>query len=351
MAYRNIKKINIGSIGLGNGYIPVQTMIKNPITEVERTISKIHELSIKGCDIIRVAVPDTASIRPLKEIIKNSEIPIVADIHFDYRLAIKAIESGVQKIRINPGNIGNRDRVRKIIDCLREYRIPVRIGVNGGSLPSRLMKRYSDPAKVMIEAAKEEVGFFEESGYDNIVLSFKASSVVETFEVNKLARNTFLYPLHIGITEAGDIVDGTIKNSAGISALLLNKIGDTIRVSLTSSELEEVRVGKKILESVGLREADYEVISCPTCGRAGADIQALVSEVKRVLDERKPGKKLRVAVMGCVVNGPGEAKNADLGIACGKGASVLFKEGKKIKLVENSNIKQELLGIIDEFIG
>lgn len=343
-------KINVGNVIIGGDYIPIQTMIKNHITDLDITIKKLNTLSKIGCDIVRVAVPDKKSIISLKELLKHSKIPIVADIHFDYRLAIMSIEAGVHKIRINPGNIKEKEKIRNIISCLKEYNIPVRIGINSGSLPQHLIDKYNnDTIKIMIESAKEEIGYFNEYGYDKIVLSFKSSSVIETININRLAKKKFNYPIHLGITEAGDILDGTIKNSIGISVLLNEKIGDTIRVSLTSTEKDEINVGKKILESIGIRKPDIEIISCPTCGRTAADIEKIVKQVKEKILNKKFKKHLKIAIMGCIVNGPGEAKNSDFGIACGEKKSIIFKDGKKIKVINNDFILEELIKITSEY--
>lgn len=342
--------INVGNVVIGQKPIPIQTMIKNNIIDIDKTISKIKNLSIIGCDIIRVAVPDKNSITYLKEIIKNSEIPIVADIHFDYKLAIMSIEAGVHKIRINPGNITKKVKVKNIIDCLKEYNIPVRIGINSGSLPFHLIKKYNnDVIKIMIESAKEEISYFEEYGYNKIVLSFKSSNVLETIKINRIAKKEFDFPLHIGVTEAGDIIDGTVKNTSGLSILLNEGIGDTIRVSLTSSEEDEVKVGKKILESIGLAESNIDIISCPTCGRTETDIGKIVSEIKTKITYKRFKKNIKIAVMGCIVNGPGEAKNSDFGVACGKNKSIIFRDGKKIKVIKNNSILKELLLLCNEY--
>ncbi len=341
--------VNVGNVKIGSDYIPIQTMIKNSIKDVDLTIKKIKELKDIGCDIIRITIPDEESANCLKIVIKESPIPIVADIHFDYKLAIKAIQAGIHKIRINPGNIGNEQRVKEIIMALKDYNIPVRIGINSGSLPKHLKEKFNNEVDTMIEAAKEEIGYFEKYNYDKIVLSFKSSNVLNTILVNKEAKKKFIFPLHIGVTEAGDLIDGTIKNSIGISNLLLQGIGDTIRVSLTSTEFEEIKVGKKILESIGKRIAEIEIVSCPTCGRTEVNIQQIVAEFKNMVLNKKLNKKIKVAIMGCVVNGPGEAEDADFGVACGKGQSVIFKHGKKLKIVKNSAILDELLILLNDY--
>ena len=342
-------KINVGNVIIGGNYIPVQTMIKNSTTDYKTTIEKIRRLSSIGCDIIRITVSNEESIEPLKIILKESNIPIVADIHFDHRLAIRSIEAGVNKVRINPGNIGNEDKVKEVISCLKEYQIPVRIGINSGSLPKHLSLKFDNHIDIMIESAKEEIGYFEKYGYDKIILSFKSSNVMETIKVNKLAQKIFGLPLHIGVTEAGDKTDGAIKNSIGIGSLLLDGIGDTIRVSLTSSEEDEVITGIKILESIGKRTPAIEIISCPTCGRTETDIFKIVSQFKEQTKDKKFSKSLKVAIMGCIVNGPGEAEDSDFGVACGKNKSIIFKERKQLKTVKNSEILDELIMILKNY--
>ena len=335
--------ISVGNIKIGDkGFIPVQTMLKNPVWEIDKTLKKIENLERIGCDILRITVPDQKALEGLKEILKRTKMPIVADIHFDYKLAIASIEAGVHKVRINPGNIGDKDRVQSVIACLKKHGTPVRIGINKGSLPKHLKEKYKDPIKVMIESAREEAGYFREAGYDNVVLSFKSSTVMETIKVNRLAKQEFDYPLHIGVTEAGDLIDGTIKNSIGIATLLQEGIGDTIRVSLTAAEEEEVRTGMKILEALKLRESHVEIISCPTCGRTEIELASLGQQVKALTEGKRFCKNLKIAVMGCVVNGPGEAGECDFGIAGGKDQSILFKDGKKLKVIKNDSIMSEM---------
>jgi (E)-4-hydroxy-3-methylbut-2-enyl-diphosphate synthase len=342
-------QIKVGRFILGSDYIPVQTMIKNSVTDIDLTLSRIQRLSSIGCDIIRVAVPDEKSALCLKKIVDDSPIPIVADIHFDYKLALISIENGVHKIRINPGNIGDESNVKKVIDAAKSNNVPIRIGINCGSLPEHIIKKNPRSSKIdlMLESAREELSYFKKNHYDKIILSFKSSSVTDTIEVNRKARREFDFPLHIGITEAGDLIDGAIKNSVGLGVLLSEGIGDTIRVSLTSSEENEIITGIKILEAVGKRKSDIDIISCPTCGRTQVFIEKIVAELKSRLDySKKPKKRLKIAVMGCVVNGIGESKDADFGIACGKEQSILFKDGKKIKIIKNNQILDELLNIL-----
>lgn len=343
--------IKVGNVIIGSSsYIPIQTMIKLPLEESSKIIDRIENLKNIGCDIVRVAFPDESLLKYLKEIVNNSSLPIVADIHFDYRLAIMAVESGVKKVRINPGNIGNEDKVKQVIQCVKEHNVPVRIGINAGSLPKHLLDKYNgDKIKVMIESAKEELGFFEKYGFDKVVLSFKTSNVIDTIKVNEIAKTIFPFPLHIGVTEAGDIIDGTVKNSVALAVLLSKGIGDTIRVSLTSREEDEVVVAKRILESLGKRDIDIEIISCPTCSRTEVSIESIVKELKQKINMIKLKKKVKIAVMGCIVNGPGEAKDADFGVACGKGQSILFRSGEKIKIVKNNVILDELLILLKDY--
>jgi len=344
-------KIKIGNVIIGGKYIPIQTMIKNDIKNIDLTIKKINKLSDIGCDLIRVAVPDKSSIPSLKEIIKHSKIPVIADIHFDYKLALMSIDAGAGKIRINPGNIGDEKKIIKVIEAAKAGSIPIRIGINCGSLPKDILDKYPDDnIKTMIETAKEEIKFFNKLNYENIVLSFKSSNVLETILVNKAAKKEFNYPLHIGVTEAGDLIDGTVKNSIGISVLLMEGIGDTIRVSLTADEEQEIIVGKKILESTGKRIPEIEIISCPTCGRTVNKIDLIVKNIKKdIKNHKKLRKNIKIAVMGCIVNGPGEAKHADFGVACGKDKSMIFKDGKRIKIIKNDRILDELLIIMSDY--
>ena len=340
--------ISVGNIKIGNrNFIPVQTMLKNPVWEIDKTLEKIERLEKIGCDILRITVPDQQALAGLKEILKITKLPIVADIHFDYKLAIASVEAGVHKVRINPGNIGDKSRVQCVIDCLKKHGTPVRIGINKGSLPKHLKEKYKDPIKVMIESAREEAEYFKEAGYDNVVLSFKSSTVTETIAVNRLAKQEFDYPLHIGVTEAGDLIDGTIKNSIGIATLLQEGIGDTIRVSLTAAKEEEVKTG--ILEALKLRESHVEIISCPTCGRTQIELTKLGQQVKKLTEGKRFCKNLKIAVMGCIVNGPGEAGECDFGIAGGKDQSILFKNGEKLKIIKNDCIMSEMEQLLMEY--
>jgi len=345
-----IKSINVGNALISRDNISIQTMLKNDIKKTKLSINKINFLKNIGCDILRIAVPDFNAIPYLKVILKESILPIVADIHFDHKLAVASIEAGVHKVRINPGNIGGENKVKNVIDALKEKNIPVRIGINSGSLPKHLIEKYKDDKlKIMLEAAKEEIKYFEKYGYDKIVLSFKSSNVIETIKINELARENFNFPLHIGVTEAGDILHGTVKNSIGISSLLNKNIGETIRVSLTSAEKDEIIAGKSILESLGLRKANFEIVSCPTCGRTKGSIKKIIERLQNELADKKFVNCIKIAVMGCEVNGPGEAKDATFGVACGKNRSIIFKSGNIHKIIKNNKIIDELLIISKEY--
>lgn len=342
--------VKVASYNIGNkNIIPIQTMLKNPVTDIDLTLEKIEQLYNEGCDLIRITVPDKSVIPALTEVVNISKIPIIADIHFDYKMAIAALEAGVAKVRINPGNIGDLSKVKKIISALKEHDKPVRIGINRGSLPRDIKEKYKNPIEMMLEAARREVKYFEDENFEKIILSFKSSSVLETIEVNKRAAKEFKYPLHLGVTEAGDKLDGAIKNTAGLVPLLINNIGDTIRVSLTADEIEEIRVGKKILESSGLLQPQIEIISCPTCGRTEINIKDMVKNFKKMILNRKYNKPLKVAIMGCIVNGPGEAEDCDFGIAGGKEKSLIFKNGRKVKIVDNIDVFDEFIKLLKSY--
>jgi len=317
--------------------------------DIEKTIEQIKRLEAEGCDIIRVAVPDMEAAEAIKEIKKNINIPLVADIHFDYRLAIKSIENGADKIRINPGNIGREENIKKVVEIAKEKGIPIRIGVNSGSLEKEILHKYKGvTAEAVVESALKNVLILEKLGFYDIVISLKTTNVPLTIEAYKLASSKVDYPLHVGITEAGTIEAGTIKSAIGIGTLLYLGIGDTIRVSLTGDPVHEVRVGRQILRSLGLLKEGVEIISCPTCGRTKIDLIRLAEEVeKRTRNIKKP---LKVAVMGCAVNGPGEAKEADIGIAGGDGEGVIFKKGKVYKKVKEEELVEELMKEIEKLL-
>ena len=348
MKRNETRKIYAGSLAIGGGAaVSVQSMCNTPTQDAEASIAQIKALAAAGCDIVRLAVPDMAAAEAMADICKASPIPVVADIHFDHRLAIKSAEAGVHKIRINPGNIGGKENVRAVARACADRGIPIRIGVNSGSIEKPLLKKYGAPtAEAMVESARSHVEMLTEYGFEDICLSLKASGVALTVEACRLAAESFPYPLHIGVTEAGTSYTGLVQSAVGIGALLLDGIGDTIRVSLTADPVEEVRAGIAILKAAGLRQQGVKIVSCPTCGRTQID---LISTAKRV-EELLSGcdKNITVAVMGCVVNGPGEAREADFGLAGGRGEAVLFKKGEIVAKVPESEMVSALMKLINE---
>lgn len=340
------KKIQIGDRVIGGGNpILIQSMTNTRTEDVKDTVEQINRLAAAGCDIIRCAVPDAEAARAIREIKKEIRIPLVADIHFDYRLAVEAIENGADKIRINPGNIGGEDRVRTVVAAARERNIPIRVGVNSGSLEKDLVEKYHGvTAEGLVESALEKTAMIEDMGYDNLVISIKSSDVLMCARAHELIAARTKYPLHVGITEAGTLLAGNIKSAVGLGLILSKGIGDTIRVSLTGDPLEEVKSAKLILKTLGLRRGGIEVVSCPTCGRTQIDLIKLANQVEDMVADIP--LDLKVAVMGCVVNGPGEAREADIGIAGGKGEGLLIKKGKAVKKVPEDQLlavlRQEL---------
>lgn len=349
-------KIKIGNLYIGaNEPIRVQSMTKTDMRDVKGTIRQIKELEEVGCEIIRCAVPDRESAEALGKIKKVINIPLVADIHFDYRLVLEAIKQGVDKIRINPGNIGSRERVEKIVLAAKERKISIRIGVNAGSLKTIPDTRYPipDKAEAMVDSAMEYVRMIEDLGFSDLVISLKAADVPTTVEAYRLFAQRSNYPLHLGITEAGTIVSGVIKSAVGMGILLAQGIGDTIRVSLTTDDpREEVRAGYEILRSLDLRNYGIEIISCPTCARCEIDLVKIVNALEKYVTRYTLHviRPLKVAVMGCVVNGPGEAKDADIGIAGGKGVGLLFKQGKPIRKIPEKDWLKTLLSEIGKIV-
>lgn len=343
----NTKTVKIGDRMIGGGNpILIQSMTNTKTEDVKATVDQIQVLEKAGCDIIRCAVPTMEAAAALTEIKKQITIPLVADIHFDYKLAIAAIEAGADKIRINPGNIGSTDRVRAVVDAARERSIPIRVGVNSGSLEKELVEKYHGvTAKGLVESALDKVRTIEEMGYDQLVISIKSSDVLMCAKAHELIARETDYPLHVGITEAGTLYSGTIKSAVGLGIILNQGIGDTIRVSLTGAPLEEVKAAKRILKTLGLRNGGIEVVSCPTCGRTQIDLIGLANQVENMVQDIP--LDLKVAVMGCVVNGPGEAKEADIGIAGGKGNGLLIKKGEIVKKVPETDLldclREELL--------
>ena len=344
MTREDTKVIQIGTVKIGGGNpVAIQSMTNTKTEDVEATVQQILALEAAGCQIIRCAVPTMEAAEAIREIKKRIHIPLVADIHFDYRLAIAAIKNGADKIRINPGNIGDRSRVQAVVDKAKEYNIPIRVGVNSGSLEKTLLEKYGGvTAEGIVESAMDKVCLIEEMGYDNLVVSIKSSDVLMCVKAHELIAKQCPYPLHVGITESGTVLSGNIKSSVGLGIILYQGIGDTIRVSLTGDPLEEIKSAKLILKTLGLRKGGIEVVSCPTCGRTKIDLIGLANQVENMVADIP--LDIKVAVMGCVVNGPGEAKEADIGIAGGIGEGLLIKKGEIIKKVK----EEQLLSVLRE---
>ncbi|MBN1369967.1 MAG: flavodoxin-dependent (E)-4-hydroxy-3-methylbut-2-enyl-diphosphate synthase [Dehalococcoidaceae bacterium] len=346
---RKTKSISIGGVMVGgNAPVVVQSMTKTDTRDVKATLRQIDQLQDAGCEIVRVAVPDLEAAMALAEIKKSARLPLIADIHFDYRLALEVIKNGIDGLRLNPGNIGGRENVTRVVKAAREKQIPIRIGVNAGSLPVDIDKSLPT-ADRMVTALMREIELVESLGFDLIKASLKAFDVPTTIEAYRKASAIIDYPLHLGITEAGIPPEGVIRSTAGLAPLLYEGIGDTIRVSLTAPPAEEVETAYEILKSLNLRNRGPVLISCPTCGRTEIDVRSITGQVRQHLAGCP--KVLKVAVMGCVVNGPGEARDADIGIAGGKGKAVLFSRGQKIKTIDEADIVTELLAEIDRFPG
>lgn len=348
MAYRdNTKVVHIGDRVIGGGNpILIQSMTNTRTEDVEATVAQIKRLEEAGCDIIRSTVPTLEAAKALGEIKKQINIPIVADIHFDYKMAIAAIENGADKIRINPGNIGSRDRIAAVVSCAKERNIPIRVGVNSGSLEKDLVEKYHGvTAKGLVESALDKIGIIEDLGYDNMVVSIKSSNVMLCVEAHELLARQCNYPLHVGITEAGTVYSGNIKSAIGLGIILSQGIGDTIRVSLSGDPVEEIKSAKTILRTLGIRQGGIEVVSCPTCGRTKIDLIGLANQVETMVQGYD--LNIKVAVMGCAVNGPGEAKEADIGIAGGDGEGLLIKHGEIIKKVPEKELLATLKAELD----
>lgn len=349
MKRKKTRPVKVGNVTIGgNAPISVQSMTKTFTHDVKSTVRQIHGLEKVGCEIIRVAIPDIKSANALSEIKKQISIPLVADVHLDYKLALKSLEAGVDKLRINPGNIGDEKKVRIVVKEAKNRNIPIRIGVNLGSLEKDLLNKYGPTPEAMVESALRHVKILEDLDFFDIVISLKTSDVLMTIKAYELISEKKDYPLHLGITEAGMVKSGSIKSAVGIGHLLYKGIGDTVRVSLTSDPIEEVKIGYEILKSLGLREYGPKLISCPTCGRTEIDIVSIANEVDRRLQKIK--EPLTVAVMGCIVNGPGEAREADVGLAGGKGKGAIFRKGKIVKTVKEEEIVDALFEEIDKVI-
>lgn len=351
MIRKKTRRIYVGNVPIGdNAPISVQSMTKTDTRNVEKTTKQIKQLERAGAEIVRVAVPDMEAAKVIGKIKKRIRVPLIADIHFNYKLALESIKQGVNGLRINPGNIGAQWKVKEVVKAAKEEKIPIRVGVNAGSLPKDLLMKYGHPsAEAMVEAAERQIEILEELDFHDIKVSLKASDVLKTIEAYRVFSKKHDYPLHVGITETGPVPEGVVKSSIGIGILLLEGIGDTIRVSLTDSPITEVQVAYEILRTLGLRNIGIEIISCPTCGRCEINIKKMVKQVKNGLKNIKT--PIKVAVMGCSVNGPGEAKEADFGIAGGKGKGILFVKGRIVKTVEENKLISSLIELIRKEYG
>ncbi len=346
---QHTRTVQIGGVCIGGGApVAIQSMTNTRTEDVAATVAQIHRLEQAGCEIIRCTVPTPEAARALKEIKREIRIPLVADIHFDYRMAIAAMENGADKIRINPGNIGSTDKVKAVVDVARERNIPIRVGVNSGSLEKPLLEKYGGvTARGIVESALDKVRLIEDMGYDNLVISIKSSDVLMCVEAHEILAQQTDYPLHVGITESGTVQSGNIKSAVGLGILLHRGIGDTIRVSLTGDPVEEVRSAKLILRTLGLRQGGIEVVSCPTCGRTRIDLIGLANQVEKLAADYP--LDLKVAVMGCVVNGPGEAREADIGIAGGDGEGLLIKKGEIVRKMPEGELLEALKYELDHW--
>ncbi|MDU4889040.1 MAG: flavodoxin-dependent (E)-4-hydroxy-3-methylbut-2-enyl-diphosphate synthase [Clostridium sp.] len=348
MERRKTRKVKVGDIYVGgDADIAVQSMTNTDTRDVEATVGQILKLEAAGCNIVRCAVPDMEAAEAIKEIVSRVNIPVVADIHFDYRLALKVIENGISKIRINPGNIGSMEKVEIVAKAAKEKNIPIRIGVNSGSLEKEILEKYGRVcSEALAESALNHVRILEAVDFHDIIISIKSSDVIQMIEAYNLVSKEVDYPLHLGVTEAGTIWRGSIKSSVGIGALLAQGIGDTIRVSLTGDVTEEVKVGREILKSLGLLKDGIQFVSCPTCGRTQINLIKIAEEAEKRLGHLD--KNIKVAIMGCVVNGPGEAREADVGIAGGKGQGIIFRKGQVVKTVKEEELLDELIKEIEK---
>ncbi len=348
---RKSRAVQVGQVQIGGGApVSIQSMTNTYTENVDATVEQIRQLAAAGCDIVRCAVPNERAASALKEIIPQVQIPVVADIHFNYRLALLALEAGVHKIRINPGNIGERRRVEQVLHACRERGVPIRIGVNAGSLEKSILQRYGHPtAEAMVESALQHIRVCEEVGFKNIVISLKASDVVMMIQANRLLAQQVEYPLHLGVTEAGPVRTGTVKSAVGIGALLAEGIGDTIRVSLTGDPVEEIPVAREILRTLHLRRAGVTIVSCPTCGRLETpDMIRIATELEERVQHIE--SDVVVAVMGCAVNGPGEAREADVGVALGRNEGLLFRQGKIVGKIPAHQVVERLYQEIERLV-
>ena len=348
---KKTRRITVGNVPIGNGApIAVQSMTSTDTRDVSATMDQINRLSEAGCEIVRLAVPDQDAANALKKIKRDAPMPLIADIHFDHRLALAALDAGADGLRINPGNIGGQKAVKKVVERALESQAPIRIGVNSGSLSNKILENYGSPTpEAMVESAMEHVRLLEDSGFEQIKISLKSSNVIDTIRAYEILSEKRDYPLHLGVTEAGTLIAGTVKSALGIGYLLAEGIGDTFRVSLTRDPVDEVRVAYEILRALDLRHRGPEIISCPTCGRCEIDLFGLVDTVEKALSGIKACPK--VAIMGCVVNGPGEAKEADIGIAGGRGQGILFKKGEPVAKVPEDKMASVLIDAVKQMVG
>ncbi len=347
---RSSKEIKIGNVWIGGSHpIAIQSMTNTKTEDVEATVKQILALEAAGCEIIRCAAPTMEAAKAFAEIKKQIHIPLVADIHFDYRLAVAAMEHGADKVRINPGNIGSKEKIKAVVDVARERNIPLRVGVNSGSLEKNLIEKYGGvTAEGLVESALHQAELIEDMGYDNLVISIKSSDVLMCVKAHELIAEKTNYPLHVGITESGTVTSGNIKSAIGLSLILGQGIGDTIRVSLTADPVEEIASAKQILKTLGLRKGGIEVVSCPTCGRTRIDLIGLAGRVEELV--KNYPLDIKVAVMGCVVNGPGEAREADLGVAGGIGEGLIIKKGEILRKVKEEELLSELKNELDKML-
>ncbi|OQX61899.1 MAG: 4-hydroxy-3-methylbut-2-en-1-yl diphosphate synthase [Deltaproteobacteria bacterium] len=351
MKRKNTRRIYVGHVPIGAGApVAVQSMTNTDTRDEGATMEQIQRLAAAGCEIVRLAVPDKAAAAAFRRIKKESPVPLIADVHFDHRLALAALEAGADGLRINPGNIGGRTAVRQVAEAADRSNAPIRVGVNAGSLHREIIRKYGGPSpEAMVESALAHVGLLEKTGFDRIKISLKSSSVTDTIKAYELLSQKVDYPLHLGVTEAGTLISGTVKSAIGIGYLLAEGIGDTFRVSLTRDPVDEVRVAYEILRALGIRHRGPEIISCPTCGRCEIDLFSLVDRVEKALGSME--YPLKIAIMGCVVNGPGEAREADIGVAGGKGLGILFKKGRLVKKVPEDKLAEVLIEAVKKMIS
>ena len=350
MERRKSRKIKAGNVYIGGGApVSVQSMLNKPAHDIEGSVAQALALEQAGCEIVRAAIPDEAAVALIPALKKKLNIPVVADIHFDYRLALASMENGADKIRINPGNIGGKAHIEEVVRCAKERGVPIRVGVNSGSLEREIVAKYGGvTAEGLVESALDKVGMVEDCGYDNIVISIKSSNVMMCIRAHEILAGKSLYPLHVGITEAGTLMSGNIKSAVGLGVILYEGIGDTIRVSLTGDPVEEIKSAKRILKTLGLRKGGIDVVSCPTCGRTKIDLIGLANQVETLVQGYP--LDIKVAVMGCAVNGPGEAREADLGIAGGIGEGLLMRHGEVIRKVPENELLEALRQELDSML-